>query len=225
MPYITVLVFLLGMSYRFYIWSSLPQPGKMTLFPVPSGNGGTFRAVLQEALLFPGLFKGDRVLWIFAWLFHASLALIIVGHLRVFTGVFDRLFTGWGIDVGKMSAIFGGAAGVVIFAAALLLLIRRTSVKRVKEVSNPTDFLALLLIASIILTGNMMRFGEHFDLNITRSYFSHLITFSFSDIVIPNSGIFLLHLMLVQLLVIFIPFSKILHFGGIFFTQIAIKKS
>lgn len=225
MPYITLLAFLLGMSYRFYIWSSVPQPGKMTLFPAPSGSAGTFRAVVQESLLFPGLFKGDRVLWVFAWLFHASLALIIVGHLRVFTGFFDRFFAGWGIDVDKMSAILGGAAGILIFVAALLLLLRRTSVRRVKEISIPADFLALLLIVAIILTGNMMRFGEHFDLNITRSYFSHLFAFSFSGMTIPNNGIFLLHFMLIQLLVIFIPFSKILHFGGIFFTQFAIKKS
>jgi nitrate reductase gamma subunit len=124
-----------------------------------------------------------------------------------------------------MSATFGGAAGIVIFATALLLLLRRASVRRVKEVSNPSDFLALLLIVAIILTGNIMRFGEHFDLNITRSYFSHLFAFSFSAMAIPKSGIFLLHFLLVQLLIIFIPFSKILHFGGIFFTQLVIKKS
>ena len=225
LPYITLLVFVLGMSYRFYIWLKVPQPGKLTLFPAPNRGAGTFWAVVKESFLFPGIFKGDRLLWIFAWIFHASLALIIVGHFRVFTGVFDKILIGWGVNVDNMSANFGGAAGIVIFATALLLLLRRASVRRVKEVSNPSDFLALLLIVAVILTGNIMRFGEHFDLNITRSYFSPLFAFSFSGMAMPKSGIFLLHFLLVQLLIIFIPFSKILHFGGIFFTQLVIKKS
>ena len=66
------------------------------------------------------------------------------------------------------------------------------------------------------MTGNAMRFGEHFELNEARVYFSHLFTFSVTSTSIPQSGMFALHFLLAQVLIIFIPFSKILHFGGIF---------
>jgi nitrate reductase gamma subunit len=82
--------------------------------------------------------------------------------------------------------------------------------------------MAPLLLVIIIATGNMMRFAGHFDLNETRTWAYSLLTLS---PVVPQNGMFLLHLVLAQLLILFIPFSKILHFGGIFFTQAIIKRS
>lgn len=197
----------------------------MTLFPVPSPGGGTFWGVIKESLFFPGLFKGDRSLWVTAWVFHAALALIILGHLRVFTPIFDRIMTGMGINVESLSANSGGAAGIIILITGLWLFLRRFSIQRVREISNFSDFFALLLVLAIIVTGDVMRFGAHFDLNITRAYFAHLLTFSYAGMVTPTSGAFWTHFILVQLLIMYIPFSKILHFGGIFFTQSLIQKS
>ena len=66
-----------------------------------------------------------------------------------------------------------------------------------------------------------MRFvGEHFDLEQTRVWAASLLTLS---PVVPASTMFLLHALFAQLLILFIPFSKILHFGGIFFTQALVK--
>ena len=73
LPYFAIFVFLTGMIYRFYSWVRAPQPGRMTLFPAPES---TSRGVVAEALLFPSLFRGDKVLWSFSWIFHATLALV-----------------------------------------------------------------------------------------------------------------------------------------------------
>ena len=70
-------------------------------------------------MLFKSLFNGDRVLWFFVWIFHAVLALIILGHLRVFTNV-DAILRAVGMseeNIQAMSAGAGGAAGVVILVA------------------------------------------------------------------------------------------------------------
>jgi nitrate reductase gamma subunit len=80
-------------------------------------------------------------------------------------------------------------------------------------------------VIAIIFTGNAMRFAEHFDLAITRTYFANLFTFSLTAASYPQNGMFMLHLLLAQVLIVFIPFSKIMHFGGIFFTQSLIQKS
>jgi nitrate reductase gamma subunit len=225
LPYLTVLVFILGMGYRLYVWAKTPQPGKMTLFPAPPPGSGTTWGIIKSSLFFPGLFRGDRNLWIAAWVFHAALALIILGHLRVFTSLFDRIMTGMGIEVDSLSATSGGAAGIVILITAIWLFLRRFGIRRVREISNVSDFFALVLVLAIIVTGDVMRFGAHFDLNVTRAYFAHLFTFSYAGMVIPASGAFWTHFILVQLLIMYIPFSKILHFGGIFFTHSLIQKS
>ncbi len=221
LPYVVIPVFLVGMVYRFQVWVKTPQPAKMTLFPAADS---TFRGVLSETLFFPSLFRGDRILWSFAWLFHATLALVFVGHIRVFTGLIDRTLLAAGMSpegVDAMSHYSGGAAGIILLATGLLLFFRRLSVARVREISSIPDFLAPLLLIVIIATGDMMRFVDHFDLNETRIWAASLLTFS---PIVPQNGVFLLHLTLAQLLILFIPFSKILHFGGIFFTQAIIKK-
>jgi len=213
------------MGYRFKSWIKAPQPGKMTLFPAPPAEKSLFWPVVKESLFFPSLFKGDRSLWITSWIFHFMLALIIVGHLRVITGVFDRILSGMGVNVEMLSSTAGGAAGIVILICGLMLLFRRTSIRRIREITNFSDFFALLLVLTIILTGDLLRFGQHFDLEITRTYFAQLFTFSFIGISLPNGAFFWTHFILVQLLIMYIPFSKILHFGGIFFTQSLIQKS
>jgi len=227
LPYVAILVFIVAMAYRLYTWKRLAAPS-MTLFPAPADEKANKKNVLKEAVLFRSLFGGDRTLWGFAWVFHVVLLLIFLGHLRVFTNV-DSMLAASGMSdesIQAMSAGVGGAAGVVILIATLLLLARRLALPRVREITGPADYLALLLIGAIIVTGNMMRFGaEHFDLALTRDYFASLATFSsvMGEPALQNP-VFVLHMGLAFLLIMCIPFSKILHFGGIFFTHQLIKK-
>lgn len=222
LPALAALIFIAGMAYRFHAWIKTPQPGKMTLFPA---NKNTGRAVLAEAVFFPSLFRGDRTLWAFAWVFHVTLALIALGHLRVVTGLIDRVLLRAGLTpqgINTMSATVGGIAGIIILITGILLLLRRLSLRRVREISGIPDFFALLLLAAIIVTGDMMRFGSHLDLEATRIWAGSLLS---SSPQVPQHGIFLVHLTLACMLIMYIPFSKILHFGGIFFTQSLIKRS
>jgi nitrate reductase gamma subunit len=178
--------------------------------------------------LFKSLFRGDRLLWAFAWAFHVVLGLIFVGHLRVFANVDGVLVSAGMSEAGiqLMSGGVGGAAGVVVLVTALCLLFRRLVIQRVREITSYGDYFALLLIGAILITGNIMRFGpEHFDLTLTRDYFATLATFgSVSGAAALENEVFLVHLGLALLLMIYIPFSKILHFGGIFLTHQLVRK-
>ena len=221
LPYLTIVVFLAGMIYRFSSWFKTPQPGKMTLFPAPESTSGS---ILAETLFFPSLFKGDKVLWSFSWIFHTTLALVLLGHVRVFTALIDRMLMAMGMGreaITAMSATAGGAAGIVLLVTGVLLLFRRLAIQRVREISGVPDFFALLLLIAIVVTGDLMRFGAHFDLGQTRVWAWSLLTFSPE---IPENGMFLAHALLAILLIMYIPFSKILHFGGIFFTQALVKR-
>ncbi len=222
LPYLTVLLFVAGMAYRFRVWFKTPQPGKMTLFG--KSDASTAKALVGEALLFPSLFRGDKVLWSFAWIFHASLALAFLGHIRVITGFADRMMMSMGMSaegIDQMSAAAGGAVGILLLVSGAALLVRRLTITRVREISLAPDFIALLLLVAIIATGDLMRFGaQHFDLSATRDWALTLLTLS---PVVPANNTFLLHALLAQLLIIFIPFSKLMHWGGIFFSHALVK--
>ncbi len=219
LPLITLVVFVGGMIHRIYVWSTLASP-KMTLFPAPKSGGERFGELLKETFLFRSLFRGDRSLWALGWIFHVMLALIFIGHFRVLSALPDRMLSAMGMtadNIDTMSFVTGGAAGVVIVACLVILMIRRSTLTRVREITAADDYFALILILAVLLTGDAMRFLSHFDLKQTHDYFYGLVTFSAVNL--PDNGWFVAHFLLAQLLLIYIPFSKILHFGGIFFSK------
>lgn len=230
LPYVALVVFVGGMAYRLYVWNKLASP-PMTLFPAPADNKANTINTIEEVVFFKSLFKGDRVLWVLAWVFHAVLLLIFIGHFRVFTGLVDDTLGALGMSedaIRAMSGGAGGAAGVVILLATVLLLARRAALPRVRQITGLADYLILLLIAAIIITGDMMRFGVHVELTDTRDYFGTLLTFGSVMGETPKAalghGVFLLHMCLALILILCLPFSKLLHFGGIFFTHQLIRK-
>jgi len=221
LPFITIIVFLVGIILKIKSWMKLPTPS-MTLFPTP--KNGTVSQVVKETFFFPSLFKSDKFLWTGAWVFHVLLVLIFLGHLRVIIDL-GFLWNAFGIgkeSVDSMSANVGGAAGALIFILTIVLIIRRFSIRRVRQVTGFADYFALLLLLAIIISGNLMRFAGHFDLGLTQSYFAGLITFSGATI--PENQNFIIHFFFAQLLIIYMPFSKLLHFGGIFFSQTVLRR-
>ena len=133
LPYIAIVVFVGGMAYRLYTWKKLVSP-PMTLFPAPSDEKSNTVNTIQEVVLFRSLFRGDRLLWVLAWVFHAVLLLIFVGHFRVFTGMIDSVLQSLGMSedaIKAMSGWAGGAAGVLILLATVLL----TPIRRIRP--NP----------------------------------------------------------------------------------------
>jgi len=218
LPCLTLVVFLAGIVYRIRKWNKAPV-GKMTLTPAPSTASEKWKQILKEVLIFRQLFEGNKSLWAGTWIFHAALALILVGHSRVVTD-FPRLWNALGMtnaNVDTMSNMIGGTAGVILLAMGVYLLFRRFVVQRVREISDIEDYVSLFLILAIVISGDILRFGTHFDLNQTREYFAGL--FTLQPVVVPSNPYFLLHFFLGQILIMWIPFSKFLHIPGVFYSK------
>jgi len=219
LPYITIVIFLGGILYHFFNWKKLPKP-KMTLTPAPKPGLSRFLELMKETFFFRSLFKGDKSLWMFSWIFHTMLALVFIGHLRVISWIPDRVLLSFGMteqNINTMSQVSGGLAGIIILIMVAILFLRRLFTTRVREISMRGDYFALILILVILITGDAMRFISHFDLALTRDYFWGLITLS--PVALPANNWFMAHYLFAQILFIYMPFSKLLHFGGIFFTE------
>jgi nitrate reductase gamma subunit len=222
LPYITLVVLVAGLIMKLTRWRKGPAP-KMTVFPGATNMGEMITNILKEVLIFRGLFQGNKGLWIGSWVFHAMLAFIFFGHIRV---VWEALFflPKGGQDM--VSALTGGTFGIIVLLAASYLFIRRMAVQSVREISDLEDYFALVLIVAIVLTGDAMRFmpAAHIDLaTSTRPYFIGLLTFQFAEV--PSNPWFLVHYFLGQVLFLYLPFSKFLHIPGVFFSQALIQKA
>jgi nitrate reductase gamma subunit len=97
------------------------------------------------------------------------------------------------------------------------LMGRRVFVDRVRYISAPSDYLMLLLLLIIGISGAVMTFtANHTDVIMVKEFASGLITFNWSEL--PTDLQFLVHILLVFVLVAIFPISKLLHVPGVFFS-------
>lgn len=214
-PYITITVFLTGMTWRVLIWLNSPVPFQLTLFPAPQTFAGRVMSIGWELISFKSLWRGDRILWLWAWLMHGSLAVIIVGHIvGIYTLTLE--FTLIGLSPGASSALSAGlgiTAGIVCFLSLMVLFYRRTAIDEVKRLSDPVDYFVLLLLLAIVISGMHMRLTSlNIDLTAIRSYLAGILTLH--PIPIPRTWIFVSHFTLVNILLLYFPFSKLFHGAG-----------
>lgn len=215
LPYLAAGIFLVGMLWRVWAWLKIPVPFALTLSPMP--NTMTAKAVTfgKELALFRGLWSGDRGLWLAAWLMHVSLVMVIGGHI-VGIATLGNEFTSIGLTSSQSQALSGFMAtvsGIGLLATLLVLLYRRTAVPEVKRLSDPADYFDLLLILAVVVSGLHMRLTTiEVNLSAIRAYMAGLITFN--PIPIPGEAIFISHFFLVNLLLIYFPFSKLVHLAG-----------
>ncbi|MTI80649.1 MAG: respiratory nitrate reductase subunit gamma [Firmicutes bacterium] len=219
LPYITITIFVLGVMYRLGKWASARIVHNIVLTPAPDTVSGAAVNYVAEVGLFRSLFKGDKSLWAGAWLMHFALLNIIGGHIVGFAFLGEQFkFIGTSPELSKqLSDILGTSMGILIFVTLIYLLYRRLSITEVKHVSNPADYLLLFLLLSIVTAGNLMRLMPEYSIHYetAQAYIIQLATFQ--PVELHQSNIlFTLHLLLVQLMLIVFPFSKLMHLFGMF---------
>ncbi len=198
----------------------------------PNSTFGVIGRMLLEVLLFRSLFRNSRVeivgerlsykwviwLWLFAILFHYAFLVVVIRHLRFFMDPVPVLVS----LIDKVDSIFQVGlpvvyqSGVVLFAMATLLLLRRVLLPRLNYISRAADYFPLFLIIGIAFTGIVMRYFAKVDVVSAKELAMGLASFNPTIPEIPIGGIFYAHLFLVSILVAYIPFSKLMHMGGVF---------
>ncbi len=206
--YVAFAIFAGGIAYRIYEYARTPAPLKIPTTPAPTTRAGVVWRMFKEVLFFESLWKGNKWIWIFAQLFHASLWLILIRHARYFIDPVPTLVT--------LAQPFGKYAAITFVLGALGLLARRIFVPRVRYISAPSDYLMLLMFLGIGISGISMTFVSPVDVVGVKAFFLGLITFNWQPL--PSSPNLLIHLGLVALWMIIFPFSKLLHAPGVFFS-------
>ena len=198
----------------------------------PSTKMGVVGRMLLEILCFRSLFRNNRMelregkklvfiwekwLWLAGLLFHWSFFIILFRHLRMFlepVPAVVKLVTSLdGFFVFGMYGLF--FTNVFILLAITYLFIRRIVLPQVRYVSLPADYFPLLLILGIAVSGVLMKYIYRVDLIAVKELTLGLATL---NPVVPEGigAIFYVHLFLVSILLIYFPFSKLMHLGGVF---------
>jgi nitrate reductase gamma subunit len=206
--YAAAAVFVAGLAYKILDFARTPAPLSIPTTPAPTTRSGVVLRMFREVVFFESLFKGNLWIWIFAAMFHFGLALVLVRHLRYFI---EPVWF-WV----AFAQPFGMYAGFAMVAGLGGLWARRFLVERIRYISTPSDHLMLALLVLIGLTGLGMKFLMHTDIVAVKAFFLGLLRFDIQPL--PDHPGLYLHLILVALLMIVFPFSKLLHAPGIFFS-------
>ena len=206
--YAATLLCVVGLVRKIADYARTPAPLKIPTTTAPTTAGGVVLRMLREVGLFESLFKANLWIWLFGFMFHVALALVLMRHLRYFTEPV-WFWVAWIQPFG----IYGGLAMVAGLAG---LWARRFLVERIRYISTFSDHLMLALLAGIGISGLLMKFVAHTDIISVKEFFLGLMRFDWQPL--PTQPLLLLHLTLVALLIALFPYSKLLHAPGLFFS-------
>ena len=197
-----------GLVYKIRQYATTPAPLKRPTTPAPVTRQGVVLRMFREVAFFESLFRSNKWIWVFGYLFHVGLFLVLARHLRYFT---NPVWT-W-VDLIQP---FGLYAAFAMVAGLAGLWARRFVVDRVRYISALSDHLMLALLMAIALTGLGMDYITHTDIVALKAFFLGLMYFNWQPL--PEDPLLMLHLALVAALMIIFPVSKLLHAPGVFFS-------
>jgi len=206
--YVASFVLVFGVGFKIWTYARTPAPLKIPTTPAPVTRAGVALRMVREVTVFESLFKSNKWIWLFGWVFHFSLLLVLLRHLRYFTEPV-WFWVNWIQPFGKYAAF-----GMVIGLAGLWA--RRVVVDRVRYISSPSDHLMLALLVAIALSGMTMTFVAHADIISLKEFILGLMYFDVQPV--PTDPVLLVHLALVATLMLVFPVSKLLHAPGVFFS-------
>lgn len=209
--YAAMIVLFAGITMKILQYKRVPAPLKIAVTPAPLTKQGVVYRFFTEVVFFNSLFRATKWTWIFGWMFHLSLLLAFFRHLRYLISP-DSIF--WPLVNNMVVQSFGHYAGFTMFIGLIGLLGRRIFVDRVRYISAPSDYLMLLLIMGIAVSGLMMSYVAHTDIVQLKAFIMGLFFLDWQNL--PSDTVLLAHLTMVLVLMFIFPISKLLHAPGLF---------
>lgn len=215
MVYIACAVLVGGLIFKLaVILFSKKFKGSLATYPkrLPRPVG-----VAVEAFAVPSAWRKDKAFWLFIIAFHVSFFLLILGHLELI-----REFKLLQI-IPHQVFLGAGAVGIILIVTVLYFLFRRFR-SPWREISVPEDFLILILLFLTMFLGSHLHLsarlyagGGAFDIPVEayREYLSSLVAFKptvpsgIADS--PHYILVALHIFLANLVLMLLPFSKVIH--------------
>lgn len=245
-PYIALTIFLAGFIYRVVKWGQAPVPfsipttcGQQQSLPWikhnnienPTTTWGVVGRMALEILLFRSLFRNTKTekqgnklafgsakwLWLGSIVFHWSMLIVLIRHLRFFLNPVPVAIQGLEsldsfLQIGVPLLYI---TDVLLLLALTYLFLRRVLIPQIKYISLAADYFPLFLLLGIAITGILMRYFLKVDVVGVKELTMNLV--NLKPLVAAEIGsIFYIHLFLICCLFAYFPWSKLMHAGGVF---------
>lgn len=237
--YASVAIFAIVLLAKFVKYSSMPIHLRWEIYPVPHDprheHGGSYyeevewwrkpkqrtlvgelKEMFMEMLFIKRVFAYKRPLWWLTYPFHTGVYLILAWFLLLFISALVDVFAIEALElpVYYLTLVVGSLGIVLLFIFTIALLIRRIVDWELRSYSAPLDYFNLIFILAVVATG-IAAWQIDTDFSVAKNYMKSLITFSTPPSVALATQV---HIVLLSLLLIYLPFTKMTHFLAKWFT-------
>jgi nitrate reductase gamma subunit len=248
LTYLSAVVFAVGFVVKILKYATMPMHVRWELYPVPhegKAHGGSFyeeldhwtkprhkdhvaqyKFMVPEILFIRALHEDNRSLWYWSFPFHmglylclGALALLAVGALLQISGRAPETSALASLvqSLTTVAAVVGFLMGAI---GAVGLIIKRLTNQALADQSAKIDFLNLIWLGAIFVTGFLVWISDP-GFRISTNYFVSLITFS--PMQGSMSGLHVLNLLLFIGFWAYFPFTHMTHMVSKYFMWDKVK--
>ena len=198
-PYLAFGLFLLGTVLRVVHWMRQPAHLKWTLYPVPEGLSGQLRYMAKEIFTFATLYRFNRRLWIGTYALHMAMGGFVIFGLAY---VLD-----W-----TPSLLVKFFLWIIVIAAVYILLLRLSD-RNLRVLSSGEEYFNLLFL---LLAASAGLFASAAP-GISPRYYLLSVAKLRPDALFLSGG-YLPALLMGGLFLIYLPWSKMIHYVSKYFS-------
>lgn len=225
-------------------YSKMPQHGRQDLYPIPLETeekrhyGGSYMEedkwfekerhhnlkgelidMGMEMLFIKKLFVHQNNFWWLSYSLHLGIYAAFAWTILLFVGAFVPAASVFGMIVYFLTTLAGIIAGVLMTVGAIGLICKRVFVKEFKVYTTPQEYFNLVFLLAVSATGLLNWLGDmqfEYGRNIARAMMTFQPLSNFYPDGVPL--ILTLHIILLGLVIIYIPLTKMSHYVGKYFT-------
>ena len=163
------------------------------------------------------IYSASKWLWAAGLAFHWSFLVVIIRHFRFFIEPVPQIIS----NIESLDGFFQIGLPILYITDLILvgalgyLFFRRVVIPQVRYISLVADYLALFLLGAIVTSGICLRYYDKTDIVGIKELATNLL--NLTPVIPEGIGVtFYIHLFLVSCLLMYFPFSKLMHMGGVF---------
>jgi len=252
--YASVLIALVAMIAKAFRYINAPQNFRWELYPVPHEKGkaeygGSYleeldwwtkprhsdmfrelKEMMSEIFFLKGVFHHNKRVWVSSLPFHLGLYLCISWLVLLLLGsILELAGVSIGIEAGTFGriihylTIFTGYIGLILTGlGAFGLFLWRLTDSNQKAYNSFADYFNLVFFDIVIVVALIAHFQADPDFTVLRGYVHSLVTFSTP---VLNSGWLTAEIVIVSLMIMYIPLTRMSHFVAKYFLYHSVRWS
>lgn len=241
---ITMLLFMGLSAYKANQFAKMPLHGRQDLYPIPKEkgheHGGSYYEevgwwkkpretsasselidMLKEMLFIKKLFDNQRPFWWISYALHLGIYVMMAWTLVLVASAITEFAGGtvspaasaWGVLLYYVTPLLGWVGFLLVVIGSGSLFLRRMADSTLKRYTTTQEYFNLLLLFVVAITG-LALWGSDASLSSARLAMENVLSLA----PLAASPLLIVHILLLGIMFVYIPLSKMSHYVGKYFT-------